>query len=62
VFYLSEALSPPMTPNAPPPLHIVYVYYTLIHRREGREGGGELSREKVRGATVHKAGRKYEHD
>ncbi len=25
-------------------------------------GGGELTREKVRGAIVHKAGRKYQHD
>jgi hypothetical protein len=44
VYYLSEAPSPPMTPYSLPPLHT---------------GGGELTREKVRGAIVHKAGRKY---
>ncbi len=26
------------------------------------DGGGELTREKVRGAIVHKAGQKYQHD
>jgi hypothetical protein len=31
----------------------------FIHTEKGR---GELTREKVRGALVHKAGRKYEHD
>jgi hypothetical protein len=43
-----------MTPYSPP-LHTVYTWiqYTL------REGGrGELTREKVRGAIVHKAGSK----
>jgi hypothetical protein len=30
--------------------------------KQGRGGGEELIREKVRGAKVHKAGRKYQHD
>jgi hypothetical protein len=67
MFYLSEDPSPPITPpHPPPPLHTVYEYmYTLyiilIHTGKGG-GGEELSREKVRGAIVHKAGRKYQHD
>jgi hypothetical protein len=44
-----------------PPLHNVYVYYTVYLFTQGRVGGGELTREKVRGAIVHKAGRKYQH-
>ncbi len=58
VFYLSEVLSPPMTPYYPP-LHTVYVYTVyLFIQGKGEEGGGELTREKVRGAIVHKAGQK----
>jgi hypothetical protein len=49
VFYLSDALSPPMTPYPPPP----YTQFTCIQysysRREGWERR-ELTREKVRGA------------
>jgi hypothetical protein len=53
-FYLSEAQNPI------PPLHSVYVYrYKVYLLSQGR--GGELTREKVRGAIVHKAGRKYQH-
>jgi hypothetical protein len=33
--------------------------YTYSHREGEQE---ELTREKVRGAIVHKAGRKYQHD
>ncbi len=47
----------PHTPS--PPLHTVYVsciQYTHSHTEEGE--GGELTREKVKGATVHKAGSK----
>jgi hypothetical protein len=57
VFYLSEAPSPPMT-NPPPPKYMYTIQYTYSHREEG----GELTREKVRGAIVHKASRKYKHD
>jgi hypothetical protein len=61
MFYLPEAPSPPMTPYSASP----YTLYTCIqyfysHREVGE--GGELTREKVRGAIVHKAGRKNQHD
>jgi hypothetical protein len=37
--------------------------YTCIQYTDSyRKGGGELTREKVRGAIVHKAGRKYQND
>ncbi len=51
-------LRPPL-PHTPPP----YTLYTCIQvylLTQGR--GGELTREKVRGAIVHKACRKYQHD
>jgi hypothetical protein len=51
VVYLSEAHSPPMTPLPPSLAHCMRVYCIIIH--EGK-GGRELTREKVRGATVHK--------
>jgi hypothetical protein len=54
VFYLSEA------PFTPPLTHCVYVYTVYLFTQGG--GGVELTREKVRGAIVHKAGRKYQHD
>jgi hypothetical protein len=57
VFYPSEAPSPPMTPYFPP-LHTVYVYTVYLFTRGRGEGGGELTREKVRGAIVYKAGSK----
>jgi hypothetical protein len=60
-FYLSEAPSPLMTFI----LHPLYTLYTCIqYTYSHREGvtGGELTREKVRRAIVHKAGRKYQHD
>ncbi len=57
VFFLSVAPSPPMTPYSPPPLHTTYTVYLFT-----QGGRGELTREKVRGAIVHKAGRKYQHD
>ncbi len=65
VFYLSEASSASMTPYSPPLTHCIRVYSILIHTGTGKGGGvGELtrSRKKVRGAIVHKAGRKYQHD
>jgi hypothetical protein len=51
---LSEAQKPVFLP-----LHTVYEYsiqYNYSHREGG--GGGSRTREKVRGATVHKAGSK----
>ncbi len=58
VSYLSEAPSPPMTPYSPP-----YTLYTCKQNTYSlKEGGGmgvELTREKVRVAIIHKAGRKY---
>jgi hypothetical protein len=57
VFYMPEASSPPMTPYSP--LNTVYVY-TVYLVTQGR--GGELTREKVRGTTVQKSGRKYQYD
>ncbi len=48
--------------HTPPLTHCIRVYkYTYSHR-EGGKGEGGLTREKVRGAIVHKAGRKYQHD
>jgi hypothetical protein len=54
VFYLSEALSLPRTPYSPPFTPCIRVYSILIHTGKGE---GELTREKVRGVLVHKAGR-----
>jgi hypothetical protein len=54
--YLSEASSPPVTHTSPtlPHAHCIHVYF--IHKVKG--GGGELTREKVGGATVRRAGSK----
>ncbi len=59
--YLSQSPSPPMTPYPPPLTHCMPIYCILIH---SGKGGGELTREKVRGATAHEAGSKilYQHD
>jgi hypothetical protein len=53
----------PKTPYLPPPTYTLYsvqhtvrVYIKLNHT--GKGGGGSGTREKVRGATVHKAGSK----
>ncbi len=55
--YLSEALFPPMTAHPPtPPQHTVYVY--TVHLFTQGRGEEELTKEKVRGATVHKPGSK----
>ncbi len=54
VFYLSEAPFPPMTPCSPSPLHTVYVYTIYLFTQGGGGGGRELTREKVRGATIYK--------
>jgi hypothetical protein len=53
-----------MTPYSSPPLHTEYGYTVHLFTQGRGEGGrgGELTREKVRGAIVHKAGRKYQHD
>ncbi len=50
--FLFEA---PYTPPSLTPCNCVQ--YTYSHRE-----GGELTREKARGAKVHKAGRKYQQD
>jgi hypothetical protein len=42
------------------PFNSVRVYSILLLGKGG--GGRELTREKVRGAIVHKAGRKYQND
>jgi hypothetical protein len=46
-----------MTQYLPPLIHCKRIYCILIHIGKGRRGG-ELAREKVRRATVHKAGSK----
>ncbi len=52
--YLFEAQN-----QIPPPLtHCIRVYLFT----QGRGGGESWTREKVKGATVHKAGSKYQHD
>jgi hypothetical protein len=59
--YLSEAPSPPMTPYSATPYTLyTCVQHTSSHREE--DEWGELTREKVRGAMLHKVGRKYQHD
>jgi hypothetical protein len=57
---LTEA---PYFPMNTYPIHCICVYSILIHTERGG-GGGELTREKVRGAMLHKAGagRKDQHD
>jgi hypothetical protein len=42
-------------PTSPPPQPLSVMYFDI---GKGGVGGGELNREKVRGATVHKAGSK----
>ncbi len=49
---------PPITPYPPPPPTHVYTVYLFTQGR----GGGELTRDKVTGAIVHKAVREYQHD
>ncbi len=57
MFHLSEAPSPPMSQYSPPYTLYTCIQYTYSQREGGEEG--DLTREKVRGAIVHKAGRKY---
>ncbi len=54
---------PPSYDHILPPctLYTCIQYIYLFTQERGREGG-ELTREKVRGAIVHKADRKYQHD
>jgi len=51
-------LRPPplLDPITPSPLHTAYVY--IVHLLKQGRGGRVEPREKVRGATVHKAGSK----
>jgi hypothetical protein len=54
-----------MTKYSPSPIHTVNVYKIITYSQMegmGEGGGGEQTREKVRGAVVQKAGRKYQHD
>jgi hypothetical protein len=46
----------------PTPLTPAYVYTVYLFTKGRVEGEGELTREKVRGAIVHKAGRKYQQE
>jgi hypothetical protein len=47
----------------PPSLcHTLYKYIPLYLLKQGRGEGGRRTSEKVRGALVHKRGRKYQHD
>jgi hypothetical protein len=66
MFCLSEAPSPPLTPYSPPPYTLYTVrartLYSILYLFTQGRGGGGLTRDKVRGATVHKAGRKYQRD
>ncbi len=51
----------PRSPLPPPPLHTVWILTpVLIHT--GKGAGSRWTSEKVRGALVHKRGRKYQHD
>ncbi len=43
-------------PHTPPLTHCICVYSIFIHK--GKGGGGNWTRDKARGATVHKAGSK----
>ncbi len=50
---------------APPPVHTVWIHTpvrVLIQPGGWGGGAGGWTSEKVRGATVHKRGRKYQHD
>jgi hypothetical protein len=58
----SATLSSPQLNASPPPpphSHTVCTVYTVRLLWEGGRGGGQR---KGRGATVHKRGRKYQHD
>ncbi len=63
VVYLSEAPFPP-DPILPPNTLYTCVHCTVYLFTQGRGGEPtwELTKEKVRGAMLHKAGRKYQHD
>ncbi len=42
--------------------NVTVLYACIQYAYSQGKGRGELTREKVRGAIVHKAGRKYQHD
>jgi hypothetical protein len=48
------------TTRSPPPCYTLYEYIPLYLFTQGR--GARWTSEKVRGALVHKRGRKYQHD
>ncbi len=58
---LNICLRPPIPPPPPPVTHCMNTYLCTVHsHREGGRGVRWTS-EKVRGAQVHKRGRKYQH-
>ncbi len=57
VYALHTTRSPP-----PPVAHCINTYPCTYSHREVWEGRGVRTTEKVRGALVHKRGRKYQHD
>jgi hypothetical protein len=55
IFWAGVYLSVAQNPTIPILTHCIRVVYTVYLITKGK-GGGELTREKVREATVHKAG------
>jgi hypothetical protein len=53
-----------MTPYSPAYTLFTFIQYTYSHKEGGKWGEGSYpeTREKVRGATINYADRKYQHD